>query len=256
VDPNAPVHRYQLPWGRVDHFNIRETHRHLRIDMHAVVETLLVDPFSGVDNAASREDLARPEWVEPWCEWLLATGRVPIDEPECRAALEALAAAADERVESDGSAWNFLLALMSTIHGAFPFDPGATHVGTTLLEVMKLRRGVCQDFAHVMLGVCRLRGIPARYVSGYLYTGHGRHSGDVMHAWVECLVRGLDGRPIWRGFDPTNDLVAGRSYVKAFLGRDYGDVAPTRGVYSGSGIGAISVDVRVGPHEPIGAAVA
>jgi len=247
VKPAATVHRYQLPWGRVDHVNVREPHRALRLEMHAVVETLLEDPFAGVDIGATRRDLTRAEWVDPHCEWLFPTPRVPFEASEVRGPLESIAASVDAAIGADESLWDYLVSLSSAVHREFPFDAASTHVGTTLAEVLRLRRGVCQDFAHVLLGLCRLRGIPARYASGYLYTGRGRHSGDVMHAWVECLVRATDGRPIWRGFDPTNNLVAGRSYVKVFHGRDYSDVAPTRGVYSGTATGGISVDVRVEP---------
>lgn len=247
IDPAATVHRYELPWGRVDHANVREAHRHLTIEMRARVETLLLDPFGGIDLVATGQDLAHDDWLDPVCEWLLPSPRIPIDNACCRAALEAIGTEVDEVLAGDPTLWGFLLALTRRIHQTFPYDTMSTHVGTTLEEVLRLRRGVCQDFAHVMLGVCRARGIPARYVSGYLYTGHDRHSGDVMHAWVECLVRGVDGRPTWRGFDPTNDLVAGRSYVKVFIGRDYSDVAPTRGIYSGSASGTISVEVCVEP---------
>ena len=93
-----------------------------------------------------------------------------------------------------------------------------------------------------MLAVCRNQGIPARYVSGYLYTGHnGLVSNDATHAWVECLLP--DGH--WHGFDPTNDMVVNDAYIRTHTGRDYSDVAPVRGLYQGLPAKTLEVMVTV-----------
>jgi transglutaminase-like putative cysteine protease len=120
----------------------------------------------------------------------------------------------------------------------FAFD--ATTVFTAAAEAYALRRGVCQDFAHVMLTVCRLVGIPARYVSGHLL---GERGGS--HAWVEVLVPDQAGARAL-AFDPTNGCRAGSRHLPVAVGRDYADVAPTSGVYSGPARGTFSWTKRAG----------
>jgi transglutaminase-like putative cysteine protease len=121
---------------------------------------------------------------------------------------------------------------------AFAFD--ATSVFTTAAEAYAIRRGVCQDFAHVMLTVCRLAGVPARYVSGHLL---GERGGS--HAWVEVLVPDADGARAL-AHDPTNGCRASTRHLPVAVGRDYADVAPTSGVYSGAATGALTWTKRAG----------
>jgi transglutaminase-like putative cysteine protease len=131
-------------------------------------------------------------------------------------------------------------ALCGRLRSEFTFAFDATTVTTTAAEAYALRRGVCQDIAHVMLTVCRLAGIPSRYVSGHLL---GEQGGS--HAWVEVLVR--DG-PVARAlaFDPTNGCRAGGRHLPVAVGRDYADVAPTSGVYTGSARGRLTWTKRAG----------
>ena len=131
-------------------------------------------------------------------------------------------------------------ALSTRLRAEFTFAFDATTVFTPAAEAYALRRGVCQDIAHVMLVVCRLAGIPARYVSGHLL---GERGGS--HAWVEVLVP--DG-PAARvlAFDPTNGCRAGSRHLPVAVGRDYADVAPTSGTYSGSARGTLSWTKRAG----------
>ena len=124
-----------------------------------------------------------------------------------------------------------VVSLCARIHADFEFDKDATQVDTPLVEVMAIRKGVCQDFAHVMIGSLRSLGLAASYVSGYLETvpppGKQRLTGaDRTHAWVGVYLG--DGR--WIGVDPTNDQLAGPRYVTAARGRDYSDVPPLKGV--------------------------
>lgn len=137
--------------------------------------------------------------------------------------------------------------LMSRIKREFKYDPQATSVSTPAMEAFALRRGVCQDFAHIMIGVMRSIGLPAAYVSGYLRTvpmpGQSRLEGaDAMHAWVSVWCGAEAG---WQALDPTNAIRAGRDHVPLAFGRDYGDVSPIDGVIydSGSHTLAVSVDV-------------
>jgi transglutaminase-like putative cysteine protease len=137
------------------------------------------------------------------------------------------------------------------IHGGFAYDPDATEVSTPLREVLASRRGVCQDFAHLMISGLRGLGIPAAYVSGYLRTrpppGRERLVGaDATHAWVAVWC-GRDGG--WIGFDPTNAIAAGEDHVILARGRDYGDVSPVSGVVLASSGQRLSVSVDVRPVE-------
>jgi transglutaminase-like putative cysteine protease len=121
------------------------------------------------------------------------------------------------------------------------YEPGATSVDTTAAEVMALGRGVCQDYAHVMLSICRILGLPCRYVSGHLLGEGGTH------AWVEVLVPDPEGSGMAAAipFDPTHGRVAGLDYVTVAVGRDYRDVAPTSGRYASGPSGSLTATKRV-----------
>jgi transglutaminase-like putative cysteine protease len=125
------------------------------------------------------------------------------------------------------------------VHGAITYEQGVTSVRTTAAEALAGGRGVCQDSAHVMLALCHLVGLPARYVSGHLLGQGGTH------AWVEVVVpRAHDAVAV--AFDPCNDRMAGNGYVTVATGRDYSDVAPTSGSYVGTSRSRLTTDRRVG----------
>ncbi|WP_454256275.1 transglutaminase family protein [Pseudomonas sp. Marseille-Q8238] len=139
-------------------------------------------------------------------------------------------------------------ALMQKIFDEFTFDAEATQVATPLLQVLEARRGVCQDFAHLMLACLRSRGLAARYVSGYLLTqpppGQPRLIGaDASHAWVAVFCPGLG----WVDFDPTNNLLPALEHITLGWGRDFSDVSPLRGVILGGGSHDPEVKVTVLP---------
>ncbi len=144
--------------------------------------------------------------------------------------------------------------LMERIHDDFEYETEATDAGTPALEALALRKGVCQDFAHVMLACLRSMGLPARYVSGYLLTepppGKPRLVGsDASHAWVSLYLPG-DGTPgQWTDFDPTNRRTPGEDYVLLATGRDYSDVSPIRGVIHGGANHQLHVAVTVTPVD-------
>jgi transglutaminase-like putative cysteine protease len=128
----------------------------------------------------------------------------------------------------------------------FKYDPRATSVRTGVAESFALRRGVCQDFAHIQIACLRSLGLPARYVSGYLLTrppaGKERLVGaDASHAWLAVWVPGHD----WVDLDPTNNVIPGREHITVGWGRDYGDVSPVSGVMFGGGEHEVSVSVDV-----------
>jgi transglutaminase-like putative cysteine protease len=141
-------------------------------------------------------------------------------------------------------------ALMRKIHREFDYVPGSTTNRTSITEVLASRRGVCQDFAHLMIGCLRSSGLAARYVSGYIRTarpgdGAALVGGDVSHAWVSVYCPPFG----WVDFDPTNDCLVGEDHVTLAWGRDFGDVSPLRGMIVGGGRHELSVDVRVQPLE-------
>jgi transglutaminase-like putative cysteine protease len=137
-------------------------------------------------------------------------------------------------------------ALTRQIYRDFDYVPGSTTNRTSITDVLSSRRGVCQDFAHLMIGCLRSSGLAARYVSGYIRTARAGEpetlvGGDASHAWVSiyCPPHG------WIDFDPTNDCVVGEDHVTLAWGRDFGDVSPLRGMIVGGGRPKLSVDVGV-----------
>lgn len=132
-------------------------------------------------------------------------------------------------------------ALMAAVYGALTYERGATDVRTSADEALGLGRGVCQDFAHLMLAACRSLGLPARYVSGYLYTRPTEDAELASHAWVDVYLAGQG----WWALDPTHNAPQAGHYVRVAVGRDYGDVPPTRGVFKGNAKETLAVDVSV-----------
>jgi transglutaminase-like putative cysteine protease len=137
--------------------------------------------------------------------------------------------------------------LMHKIHREFKYVSGSTTNRTSILDVLKSRRGVCQDFAHFMIACARSTGLAARYVSGYIRTvrkgGKAAIGGDASHAWVSVYCPPLG----WLDFDPTNDCMVGEDHVTLAWGRDFGDVSPLRGMIVGGGRHKLKVDVSVQP---------
>jgi transglutaminase-like putative cysteine protease len=152
-------------------------------------------------------------------------------------------AQAVRRASPDGALGPLVWSLSLTLHGLFQYVPGATDVGTIASDALAARRGVCQDYTHVMLAALRILGIPARYTSGYFHlrSDGGEVGGQASHAWVEAWFpeRG------WVGVDPTNDRVVDERYIRVAYGRDYADVAPIKGSYRGAETSVLTVNVSV-----------
>ncbi len=157
------------------------------------------------------------------------------------------------------------IELMQRIHDDFGYESRSTEVDTPLARVFEQKRGVCQDFAHLMAGAMRMLGLPVRYVSGYLLThaaedGASLQGADASHAWVQVWCPGTPGVPDsgpgagWLDLDPTNRLVPAASHVRVATGRDFGDVTPLRGVIRGGGAHTLTVGVgtRVLPDDEPG----
>lgn len=136
-------------------------------------------------------------------------------------------------------------ALSTKLHADITYAPGETSISTSSTEVLETRRGVCQDFAHLMISCLRSRGLPARYVSGYLRTNSRMVGDGASHAWVSVWSPPYG----WIEFDPTNGCFAGTDHVAVAWGRDFGDVSPLRGVILGGGAHKLSVTVSVEPLE-------
>src|SRR6185312_12472474 len=137
-----------------------------------------------------------------------------------------------------------LRRLNTALHGAFEYTPGVTDAQSPISVALKAKRGVCQDFAHIMIAIARSWGIPARYVSGYLYhrgSRQDRSADNATHAWVEAYLPSLG----WIGFDPTNNILAGERHIRAAVGRDYADVPPTRGTFKGGVESELAISVAV-----------
>lgn len=236
---------YLDQWGNWTHtFNILAEHRSLRIETRSIVHVeapraLPADGISLEALDAMREDL------DEYFDYLAPTPYVP--HP---GGLQDLVSEAER--SSGGSVAGFGQGLTALVHGRFRYEKGATHVQSTVMNALETGAGVCQDFAHVMLAALRVRGIPGRYVSGYLVPASasgGQPSaedvigGQASHAWIEMLVPGSG----WFGLDPTAGTAVGPRHVRIAYGRDYGDAAPVRGVYKGHAGQQLFVDVGVRP---------
>ena len=145
---------------------------------------------------------------------------------------------------AEGDPLSALVCLSETLYEAFQYVPGSTSVVSPIERILESGRGVCQDYAHVMISIARSWGVPSRYVSGYLYVEDDAGQpipAAAGHAWVECRLPGLG----WVGFDPTNNWIVGQQHVRVAVGRDYHDVAPTRGIFHGGGDTRLEVEVRM-----------
>ena len=137
--------------------------------------------------------------------------------------------------------------LSHRIHEEFKYAPKSTSIEMPLLDILRRRRGVCQDFAHVMIGALRSMRLAARYVSGYLRSGAQYQGAEASHAWVAVFLPDYG----WLNLDPTNDVIPGEGHVTVAWGRDYGDVTPVRGVAQGGGKHTVEVEVTVTPFASV-----
>lgn len=209
----------------VHHFDVLEPHQTLAVTARSEVWT----------PASFEQDEGAPSPLDRW-DLLRPTRYVPLDGP-----IAELAATVDPA----GSPRETAMALMGAVRGRMTYETGSTHVRTVADEALAAGRGVCQDFAHVLIGVCRLHGIPARYVSGYLFDPRATGNGNsASHAWVD--VWATDGG--WISLGPTHDREQTGRYVRVGVGRDYADVPPTRGIYKGKAEEELAVAVRI--REP------
>jgi transglutaminase-like putative cysteine protease len=231
IAPPASTYRYWDYWGtQVTAFDVRAPHDSLTVTARSVVETFAAP---AADSGAGWDLLRDPATRDRHAELLAPTPRTEPGGP-------ATAQARDEVAGLDPAATG--RRVCAWVSEIMDYVPGATGVHTSAAEAWEVRQGVCQDMAHVAVGVLRQLGVPARYVSGYLLPQADLPVGEKVrgesHAWVEWWAGD------WHAWDPTNGRAAGPDHVVVGRGRDYDDVAPLRGVYAGTGGGELFVSVE------------
>ena len=231
-------------------FSLSGAHEELSVVADSVVSTRVPEtPGQSMAWETARERMRyhrRAAW-DPASEFVFASPYVPRHDNFLDYARPSFSAGRPM--------WEAAWELMSRIHADFAYETEATDSSTPALEAFKMRKVVCQDFAHILLGCLRSLGLPARYVSGYLLTepppGQARLVGsDASHAWVSVYLPGTGSRDGgWADLDPTNDRMPGEDYVRLATGRDYSDVSPMRGVIHGGANHTLKVGVTVTPVE-------
>ncbi len=227
------------PWtdvfGNLCHsLTLEEPAETLRISVDGVVETN--------DTAGVAPHL---EGTLPVAQYLRPTAYTKVD-PAIREFAEAW------RTERESDPLAALHGMMASIHKHVVYETGTTDVMTTASEAFSQGRGVCQDHAHVLIAACRCLDVPARYVSGYLWTGADDETYSASHAWAECWVENLG----WVSFDPANGVSATEHYVHVAAGFDYLHASPIQGVRIGGGAESMDVEVRLRRVEAPPAAAA
>jgi transglutaminase-like putative cysteine protease len=240
INPAAQLFSYADTFGNaVYHFDVPQPHERLTITARSAVETQapapLPDGLDGGEWDRLRSDFVRGENFD-----FLRPHGFAVETPALRAFM------AEKNLSGPRSRCPLTAVreLSRVVYGSFAYETGVTRADSPIDEVLTAGRGVCQDFAHVMLAVCRSWGVPARYVSGYLFTDRkagDRSDPDATHAWVEVFLPSLR----WVGFDPTNNIEAGERHIACAVGRDYSDVPPSKGVFKGEAESELSVGVSV-----------
>jgi transglutaminase-like putative cysteine protease len=234
IGPSAQVASYFDWLGNTVHtFSVNPFHQEIRILASSVVET-----DRNVPNIWGLPDV----WPIPkgsldytMYDWLQFGGPI-VDCPALRAAADSL------RPRDGANLGKLCLNLMSFVDQKFTYEKGVTTAASPITEILEHGQGVCQDFTHLMIGLARSLGIPARYVSGFIHRDNERTRGYAQsHAWCELLVPSAG----WIAFDPTNNCLIGRNFVKVAIGRDFRDVPPNRGVYRGTADETIHVAVDI-----------
>lgn len=234
TSPAARSYRYTDYWGtQVAAFDLHGAHDRLEIVSTAVVET---EGTARSDEtlAATWEQLRSPRVLDEFDEWLTPTAFTPHKRKLTKFA---------EQMAGDLPPAEAVDAVIAGVYDEMSYVPGATEVHTTAADAWRSRSGVCQDYAHITLVMLRSLGIPARYVSGYLHPKPDAPLGEAVdgesHAWIEVWTGG------WWGVDPTNDKLVGNHHIVIGTARDYADVTPVKGIYTGGEGSEMDVTVRI-----------
>jgi transglutaminase-like putative cysteine protease len=233
--PDGNVREYPDFYANcVHYFDVQKVHQSLDVEAISLVQTR-PDDRGDPPAEISPEALKDTSIMESHFEFLQDSTFVTLEATIWREAMDALP-------QGITNLWEDAVRIGRHVFERFTYTPSATTVNTRPREVLKMRRGVCQDFAHVMLGMCRSVGLPARYASGYFYNPHRLPDEiEASHAWVEVYLPGYG----WKGFDPTHNRAPDTRYIKLAVGRDYGDIRPISGSFRGKGTREMSVEVRV-----------
>jgi transglutaminase-like putative cysteine protease len=230
--PATRSYRYVDYWGTaVTAFDLHAPHTELEVTSSSVVET---DQGALPAEQASWDDLGSEAVIDQFDELLTATHYTPESRRIARVG---------QKLAKEHAPQEAVVAAANWVHGELDYVPGTTGVHSSGLDALREGKGVCQDFAHLTLILLRGMGIPARYVSGYLHPKPKAPVGDAIdgqsHAWIQAWTGG------WWNYDPTNDTDINEQYISVGVGRDYSDVSPLKGIYSGEGSTDLDVVVEI-----------
>ena len=232
TDPATRSYRYTDYWGTaVTAFDLHAPHTALEVAGSSVVET---DPFTEPEEILDWDDLVTPALYDRYNELLGHSEYVPKNKT--------LASMA-KKLSKDLNPYEAVVAIANWVNEEMSYVPGTTDVHTSAVEAWTDKRGVCQDYAHLTLLMLRSIDIPCRYVSGYLHPNAEAELGVAVegqsHAWVEAWTGS------WWGYDPTNAGPIAEQHVTVGIGRDYADVPPLKGIFSGGGSTELDVVVEI-----------
>jgi transglutaminase-like putative cysteine protease len=232
VLPAARLNRYADFYGNwVHHFEIAGAHPYLLIESRSRVQTHPIVPLSKDARPIALAAIGNAPEMEYCHDFLQNSCYVENEVEVWRLAVDATIGLND--------AWQCALAIMHFVHGFLEYEPKSTCVHARVRDVISQKHGLCQDYAHLMIGLCRGLKIPARYVSGYL----AAETASAAHAWVEVLIP----RCGWQALDPTHNCQPEETYVKIGVGRDYADVPPMAGYYRGALDRTMEEKVKITP---------
>jgi transglutaminase-like putative cysteine protease len=230
--PATRSYRYVDYWGTaVTAFDLHAPHTELEVTSSSVVET---DKGELPDTKVSWDDLTSEAVIDRFDEVLSPTRYTPASKRIARVG---------QKIVKEHDPFEAIVAAANWAHSELDYVPGTTGVHSSGLDALREGKGVCQDFAHLTLILLRSMGVPARYVSGYLHPKADAPVGDTIdgqsHAWIQAWTGG------WWNYDPTNDTDINEQYISVGVGRDYADVSPLKGVYSGEGSTDLDVIVEI-----------
>ncbi|MHA3020758.1 transglutaminase family protein [Mycobacterium sp. BMJ-28] len=230
--PATRSYRYVDYWGTaVTSFDLHAPHTELEVTSSSVVET---EPDALPEEKVSWDELRSEAVIDRFDEVLSPTGYAPASKRVQRVG---------QRIAKEYAPQEAVIAAANWAHSELDYVPGTTGVHSSGLDALREGKGVCQDFAHLTLVLLRSMGIPSRYVSGYLHPHREAVIGDTIdgqsHAWIQSWTGG------WWNYDPTNDKSINEQYITVGVGRDYADVTPLKGIYSGEGSTDLDVVVEI-----------
>ncbi|MET8648862.1 MULTISPECIES: transglutaminase family protein [Nocardia] len=230
--PSTRSYRYTDYWGTaVTAFDLHAPHIELEVTGSSVVET---EPFAGPAEELSWEEIHDEQLVDRFDEMLSPTAYVPRDRKLDGVARQLAKGVPPAKAVIRAAEW---------VHENMEYISGTTSVHTSAVQAFAEHKGVCQDYAHLTLVLLRSMGIPSRYVSGYVHPNPAAEIGETVagqsHAWIEAWTGA------WWGYDPTNNIGINEQHVSVGVGRDYADVTPLKGVFSGGGSTDLEVLVEI-----------